>query len=100
MAGVGKQRLPETRGSHSTWCTGLDRARGGDPVGARRPRFPSVVSPRVAHMSSLWTPGGERPVGPDPSQPASPAAGPGGPEMDREPTEEEVAAHLDELRQQ
>ncbi len=54
-------------------------------------------------MSTLWTPGGERPVGggqgggsqpaPDPAQPAPPVAG--------EPqSEEELAARMDELRQQ
>jgi hypothetical protein len=68
-------------------------------------------------MSSLWTPGGERPVGrqsqeaapgvaepasqgPPPSTAppaASPAAPPGG---GREPTEEEMRAQLDDLRQQ
>src|SRR5437870_8562991 len=58
-------------------------------------------------MSSLWTPGGERPVGRESSQPSQPsersssqpsAPGPG-PGL-QEPTEEELAAQLDQLRQQ
>ena len=50
-------------------------------------------------MSSLWTPGGERPVEREPSaaRQAGPAAGSAG--MD-EPTEEEMRAQLDELRDQ
>lgn len=41
-------------------------------------------------MSSLWTPGGERPVGRTPEpEPAGPAA---------EPTEEEMVQHVAELR--
>src|SRR4051812_14441037 len=54
-------------------------------------------------MSSLWTPGGERPVEREPAggRPGGPAAGSaagsGGTE---EPTEEEMRAQLDELRDQ
>ena len=58
-------------------------------------------------MSSLWTPGGERPVEPEPSSPKAAPAGPapsaaaaGSAAGEREPTEEELAAQLDELRQQ
>ena len=42
-------------------------------------------------MSTIWTPSGEQPVG---------GEGGGGGEPDREPTEEEMAAHLDELRRE
>ena len=52
-------------------------------------------------MSSLWTPGGERPVGREPSAPSEPVPGPGpgpGPdELDREPTAEELEALTREL---
>ncbi|HET7653768.1 MAG TPA: hypothetical protein VFK42_12070 [Acidimicrobiales bacterium] len=41
-------------------------------------------------MSSLWTPGGERPVGREPS-------GPTEPDVDREPTPEELEALTREL---
>ena len=61
-------------------------------------------------MSSLWTPGGERPVGREPSEPAAaPAAEPRGSKQPREPrepselnelSEEELAVQLDELRKQ
>jgi hypothetical protein len=64
-------------------------------------------------MSSLWTPGGERPVGRQPQE-ASQGPGPGAaepasqgpppsaapPGSGREPTEEEMRAQLDDLRQQ
>ena len=75
----------------------------------RMPRFPcSVVNfRRVPQMSTLWTPGGERPIRRDPPEPpiapaggASGGGGSRGPDGDREPTDEEVRAHLDELRQQ
>lgn len=47
-------------------------------------------------MSTIWTPGGERPVGrPEPEGPAPLADDPHG-----EPTEEELQAHLAELRDQ
>lgn len=54
-------------------------------------------------MSSLWTPGGERPVGG--SEPAggagAPPAGPGGPPDEHgQPTAEEMEAHMAELREQ
>src|SRR2546423_3154624 len=106
MAGVGKQRLPAEGGSHSTWCTNCCGNCGGDPVGTRRPRFPSVVCHRVPHMSSLWTPGGERPVGREPTEPAHaterPAAGarPAAAAAPAQPSEEELATQLDELRKQ
>ena len=51
-------------------------------------------------MSTIWTPGGERPVGrpdapaPDPEPPPRPDAPAG------EASEEELAAHMSELRQQ
>lgn len=47
-------------------------------------------------MSSLWTPGGERPVGRDaPSEPVRPSPAPD--ELDREPTAEELEALTREL---
>ena len=55
-------------------------------------------------MSTIWTPSGERPIGrePEPQPPAGPpgggGAGGGGP--DREPTEEELRAHLAEVQRQ
>jgi hypothetical protein len=48
-------------------------------------------------MSSLWTPGGERPVEPEPARPAQAPASAGD---EREPTDDEMAAHLAELRDQ
>lgn len=59
-------------------------------------------------MSSLWTPGGERPVPREPSPPpTAPGAPPGpppgaGPEQagGNEPTEEELAARMGELQEQ
>jgi hypothetical protein len=51
-------------------------------------------------MSSLWTPGGERPVGREPSGPSEPAPREpfGGPDdVDREPTAEGLAARTREL---
>ncbi|HWE55503.1 MAG TPA: hypothetical protein VG435_08315 [Acidimicrobiales bacterium] len=42
-------------------------------------------------MSSLWTPGGERPVGKTPDAPPAAAAG-------AEPSEEEMRQHMAELR--
>lgn len=48
-------------------------------------------------MSSLWTPGGERPVGREPSGPSEPVPGPGPEELDREPTAEELEALTREL---
>jgi hypothetical protein len=48
-------------------------------------------------MSTIWTPSGEQPVG------GGQRGGPGGgdgPPPDREPTEAEMAAHLDELRRE
>jgi hypothetical protein len=51
-------------------------------------------------MSSLWTPGGERPVGREPSGPSEPPPREpfGGPDdVDREPTAEELAALTREL---
>ncbi|MEW6152541.1 MAG: hypothetical protein AB1673_00930 [Actinomycetota bacterium] len=54
-------------------------------------------------MSTIWTPSGERPVRrePDP-QPAAPAEGAGLPGAggDRQPTEEELAAHFAEVQRQ
>jgi hypothetical protein len=51
-------------------------------------------------MSSLWTPGGERPVGREPSGPPEPASrerfAPAD-DVDREPTAEELAALTREL---
>jgi hypothetical protein len=58
-------------------------------------------------MSSLWTPGGERPIPREPSpggtpagapSHAGPASGPGGP--DREPTPEEIRAQMAELQEE
>lgn len=54
-------------------------------------------------MSSLWTPGGERPVGGDaPVAPGVSPAGSGGPppEPDGPETEEELEAKMAELRRQ
>lgn len=51
-------------------------------------------------MSSLWTPGGERPVGREPSGPSEPVSHePSGAadDADREPTPEELAALTREL---
>ena len=48
-------------------------------------------------MSTIWTPGGERPVGRD--QPSAPQAGPE-PAPTDQPTEEELAAQMEELRKQ
>lgn len=52
-------------------------------------------------MSSLWTPGGERPVGDDEPAGAGPTAGMGGPGMGGEggePSPEELAAAKEQLR--
>jgi hypothetical protein len=49
-------------------------------------------------MSSIWTPGGERPVGREPEPPAPSA--PSAPHAETELTEEELEARLVELRQQ
>ena len=50
-------------------------------------------------MSTIWTPGGERPVGrPEPEQPG-PAAGPG-PVGDEELSDEELQARMEQLRAQ
>ena len=54
-------------------------------------------------MSTLWTPGGERPVGrsgeskppPPPTEPP-----PSAPQMEGEPSEAELRAHMEELRAQ
>jgi hypothetical protein len=49
-------------------------------------------------MSSLWTPGGERPVGREPSGPSEPVhRDTGSDELDREPTAEELEALRREL---
>jgi hypothetical protein len=51
-------------------------------------------------MSSLWTPGGERPVGREPSGPSEPVSrdpSPSAGELDREPTPEELEALTREL---
>src|ERR1700759_3270445 len=51
-------------------------------------------------MSTLWTPGGERPIRRDPPAPSTPPAGrppgPGG--EDDAPSEEELRAEMEELR--
>src|SRR5487761_1456560 len=49
-------------------------------------------------MSSLWTPSGERPVGRQPSSPPErpPERAPGG----AEPSEEEIAARMAELKEE
>jgi hypothetical protein len=47
-------------------------------------------------MSTLWTPGGERPVGRQPEPP--PAAAP--PTADTEPSEEEMRAQMAQLQEQ
>ncbi|HEX2700562.1 MAG TPA: hypothetical protein VHM89_10220 [Acidimicrobiales bacterium] len=51
-------------------------------------------------MSSLWTPGGERPVGGgDPGgRPGPPGAAPAGPAAAQPETEAELEAHMAELR--
>ena len=50
-------------------------------------------------MSTIWTPGGERPVGrPEPAAPAAPPTGPEGGEG--ELTDEEVQARMEQLREQ
>jgi len=49
-------------------------------------------------MSTLWTPGGERPIRRDPPEPPGPPPGPGRPGA--EPTEEEIRAQMAELREQ
>jgi hypothetical protein len=49
-------------------------------------------------MSTIWTPGGERPVGRQPSEPAP--ADIGAPLEDEELTDEEMAARMEELRLQ
>ncbi len=55
-------------------------------------------------MSSLWTPGGERPVGSGPTEPPKPQSpsttAPGEPLGDQELTEEELRAQMDQMRQQ
>ncbi len=48
-------------------------------------------------MSTIWTPGGERPVGQQ--QPGAKEAGPQ-PGTTAEPTQEELAAEMDDLRKQ
>src|SRR3954468_15139667 len=72
------------------------RQPGGHQVGARAPLPFSVCAVGYPTMSSLWTPGGERPVEREPrpssSEPPGPAQG--------EPTEEEIRAQLEELRMQ
>src|SRR3954453_21069948 len=90
----------------------FDPATFGHQVGARAPLPFSVCAVGYPTMSSLWTPGGERPVGrqpqeaykgtaPGPPEPTSqgppPSAAPPG--SAREPTEEEMRAQLDDLRQ-
>ena len=54
-------------------------------------------------MSSIWTPGGERPVPPRepgaPAPPPQPGAGRGPDDLD-EPVDEETAARLEELTEQ
>jgi hypothetical protein len=67
----------------------------------------------VPHMSTLWTPDGERPVGRRPAEapaapgsggadePVAPSAGAGGPGMEgAEPADEELRAQMSELRDQ
>ncbi len=52
-------------------------------------------------MSSLWTPGGERPVGPPPAAGGGPPPGPGAVAPDRqggEPDEAVLAAQLETMR--
>lgn len=46
-------------------------------------------------MSTLWTPGGERPVGREPAEPQAAAPGP-----EEQLTEAEMAAQMEALRQQ
>jgi hypothetical protein len=50
-------------------------------------------------MSTIWTPGGERPIRRDPDPAPPPAGGPSDPYAD-EPTEAEVRAHLAQVAQQ
>ena len=50
-------------------------------------------------MSSLWTPGGERPVPREPGSEPEPT-GPGAAPTGREPTEEEMQAEMEALREQ
>jgi hypothetical protein len=48
-------------------------------------------------VSTIWTPGGERPVGG--AEPSAPKPGPE-PDTGDQPTEEELAAQMEELRKQ
>ena len=51
-------------------------------------------------MSTIWTPGGERPVGrPEPAAPAAPPTSPAGSEGE-ELSDEELQARMEQLREQ
>jgi hypothetical protein len=96
-AGVGKQRLPLP--SWQSFDLVHWEPELGDQVEAGAPLSVSCQWFSVLHMSSLWTPGGERPVGREPAaepQPAAPDPGAAA----REPTEAEMAAQMEALRQQ
>ena len=63
--------------------------------GPQTPLSHCYVPRRLLAMSTLWTPSGERPVGPDEpetAQPSPPHAG--------EPTDEELAAEMAEVQRQ
>src|SRR3954451_1178829 len=68
---------------------------GGDHGG---PRFHSVVGVRVAHVSSLWTPGGEHRVPDDEGTSASGGGDPGG-RSARDPDEDVDDEPLDDVEE-
>lgn len=81
----------DVREATSAWCgVRSTRAHLEWPGGGVRPASRSIVLDTVPAMSSLWTPGGERPVEREPS-------GPTEPDVDREPTPEELEALTREL---
>lgn len=49
-------------------------------------------------MSTLWTPGGERPIRRDPESSPSAPAERDFDDQEREPSEEEIQAHMEQLR--
>jgi hypothetical protein len=71
----------------------------GAPYGNGAPLSVFSLVASVPHMSTIWTPSGEQPIRREDEQPL-PQAGPQGADPGREPSEEELAADLDQLRRE
>ena len=110
-AGVGKRKRPPLgTGEPGAHASGAE-VDGWEPPKRRAPLSVSVVSHKVPAMSTLWTPGGERPV-PRPGSgtiPTAPPEGggdeagsapPGGPGPDVPIPSADEVAQVEELRRQ